>query len=67
MITYDFLLFSHISALLNHHQKGILLQQMGAETETHSQLICRELGALEYLVLTGWLHQIPPLRAQQRL
>lgn len=67
MTPCDFLLFSYISALPNHHKKSIFQQQMGAETETHIQSLCRELGAMEYLVLIGWLQQIPPLRAQGRL
>ena len=38
----DILLYSEISALFRHHLRGFLLQQMGANTETHSQTPCRE-------------------------
>lgn len=32
--------------ILSHHQRIFLLQKMGRITETHSQIICRALGAL---------------------
>ena len=38
----DVLLFSQISALASHHQRGFLLQKMGINTETHSQTLHTE-------------------------
>lgn len=42
MTPNEILLYSQISTLLSHHQKSFLLQQMGTNTETHSQKLCRE-------------------------
>lgn len=59
--------YAQISALLSHHQRAFLLQEMGTNTETHSQTLCREWEALEHLVLKGAIHHMPPLRAQRIL
>lgn len=42
MTSNDILLSSEISALLCHHQKCFLLQQMGTKTELNSQTLRRE-------------------------
>ena len=46
MTSKDILLHSQISALLIPYQRGFLWQQMGTNTETHSQTLCRELRDL---------------------
>jgi hypothetical protein len=42
-----------MSALLSHHQRNFLLQQMETNTETHSQISCRVRETLEHSVLNG--------------
>lgn len=40
MIPNYILLYSLISALSSHHQRGFLQQQMGSHAETHGQTLC---------------------------
>ena len=49
--TNDILLYSYIDTLFNHHQKSFLLQQVGTDTETHSQTLHRDRETLEYTTL----------------
>ena len=54
--------YTHIiSALVSHHQRGFLLQQLGANTETHSQHYA-ERGTLEHLVLNCMFPRNPSPR-----
>jgi hypothetical protein len=58
MIPNDIVLYSWISALSSHHQRGFVLQQMGTDAGTHSQTLWVQR------VYIGSLHQIPPFKAQ---
>ena len=51
MISNDILLYSYISALLGHHQKKLLLKQMGTNAEIYSLTLSKELENSEYSVL----------------
>ena len=42
MTPNDILTYSKINSFLNHHQRSFLLQQIGTNTETHSQTLHRE-------------------------
>ena len=50
---------TQIIALLQHHQRRFLLQQMGSSTETHQP----DVQTLEYSALNLIFHQMSPLRA----
>lgn len=48
--------------MLSQYQRSFYLQQMGVNTETHSQTLCREGESLE---LSALREQIPLLRVQR--
>jgi hypothetical protein len=50
-------------SLLSHHRRRFFLQEMGTNTEIHSQILFSETPG-NTQTPKGYLHQIPPLRAQ---
>lgn len=47
-MTDGVLLYAQMSTLLSHLQRGFLLQQMGTDTESQSQTLCKEQETLEH-------------------